>query len=56
MVELFGIRKPLDGRFAKDSFRPPLHSVPATPEPSSTALDLAGMLALFQAARAEWIA
>src|SRR5258708_4041894 len=38
MVELFGIRKPLDGRFAKDSLRPPLHIAPTNTEPTSPGL------------------
>src|SRR2546430_13069008 len=46
MVELFGIRKPFDGRFPKDSFRPPFHT---GPRKCRTNFDLAGTFSLFQA-------
>jgi hypothetical protein len=49
MVELFGIRKRLNGRFPKDSLRPPFHRAPANTEATSAGLDLAGMFSLFQA-------
>ena len=48
MVELFGIRKPLDGRFPKNPLRSPFHTAPANTEATSAGLDLAGMLSFLQ--------